>query len=136
MRFYQGKNELLKPYEEVFRSKEIWSIFSPEKYTNVFTRDDNRHLLRLLDRAGGLIYSLAEDSPKTRKFFAEPYRKGIVRARVLPKEYKIATDILVSDSTTLMVSLETLVGVVIEDKSIAATQRMFIQSLWQQGGDV
>ena len=136
IRFYEGKQALLKMYEEVFRSKEIWSVFSPQNYCKVFSIEDNKHLLRILDRQGGIIYDLAEDSPTARKFFNQPHRRGLSQDRILPKEFSISTDILVYGHNVALVSLETLVGVVIEDKSIAATQKMFIENLWEKGSEV
>ncbi len=136
VRFYEGKQALLKLYEEAFRSREIWSVFSPKKYCEVFTLEDNKHLLRILDRQGGIIYDLAEDSPATRKLFNQSHRRGLSKDRILPKEFSISTDILVYGHCVALVSLETLVGVVIEDKSIAATQKMFIQNLWEKGAEI
>ncbi len=130
IRFYEGKAGLMKLYEEIFRSKEIWSIFSPEKYRKVFPLEDNKHIFRILDRAGGEIYDLSEDTPFARKFLAEPYSTGLAHKRFLPKNIKVSTDILVYNRSVALISLDTLVGVVIEDKSMAETQKMFIKHLW------
>ncbi len=132
IRFYEGKAGLMKLYEEIFRSKEIWSIFSADKFLKMFSREEARHIFRVLDRAGGIIYDLAEDTPFARKFLAEPYRTGLSQKRFLKKAMKISTDILVYGHTVALVSLDTLVGVVIEDKSIAETQKMFIKHLWEE----
>jgi len=132
IRFYEGKQGLFHMYEEIFRSNEIWGIFSPEKYARVITEDEQRHFMRLLDRQGGIIHDLCEDTPATRRFLGTPYRKGLSEDRLLPKGMKVATDILVYSHTVAIVSLETLVGVVIEDKAIAQTQKMFIEELWHK----
>ena len=135
IRYYEGKASLIKLYEEIFRSKEIWSVFSPAKYLKVFTIEESKHNHRILDRAGGIIYDLCEDSSAARKFTQEPFRKGLTEYRILPKSIKIATDILVYNNSVALVSLDTLVGVLIEDKSIADTQRMFIKHLWEEAED-
>lgn len=132
IRYYEGKASLMKLYEEIFRQKEIWTIFSPEKYHKIFSWEENKHIYRILDRSGGIIYDLCEDTSFTRKFIKETYRNGISYTRLLPKHIKIATDILVYGNSVAMISLGTVVGVVIEDKSIAETQKIFIKHLWEE----
>lgn len=132
IRFYEGKAGLQKLYEEIFRHKEIWSIFSPEKYRKIFSWEENKRIYRILDRNGGIIHDLCEDTPFTRKFIKETYRAGVSTTGLLPKHMKMSTDILVFGNSVALISLGTIVGVVIEDKSIAETHRMFIKHFWDE----
>ncbi|MBU1164393.1 hypothetical protein KKA15_02420 [Patescibacteria group bacterium] len=130
VRFYEGKDRLTKMYEEVFRSKEIWSMFSFDNYSDVFTEKENRHLFNILNRQGGIIYDLMQESKKAREYAQKKYRTGLSETKFLPRSFKIATDILVFDNKTTMVSLNNLMGVIIEDKDIADTHKTMIQHLW------
>jgi len=136
IRFYEGKASLTKLYEEICRHKEVWSVFSPEKYRKIFSWEESKHIYRILDRHGGVIYDLCEDTPFTHKFIKETYRKGLSYTRLLPKSMKISTDILVYGNSVAMISLGTVVGVVIEDKSIAESQKLFIKHLWEEATDM
>jgi len=130
VRFYEGKDKLLKMYEEAFRSKEIWAIFSYDKYSEVITETENRHIFNILNRQGGIIYDLMENTKKAREYARVKYRTGLSETKLLPSSSKIATDILVFDNKTAMISFDNLIGIIIEDPSIAQIQKQMIQSIW------
>lgn len=130
VRFYEGKRQLYKIYEEIFKSKEIWAIFSVDKFLTVFTDRDNEHLFRILNRQGGIIYDMVEDTKKAREFVRAKYRIASSEVKFFPKDFKIAVDILVSGNKVAMISFDNLIGVMIEDKNIAETQKVLIKFLY------
>jgi len=130
VRFYEGKDKLLKMYEEIFRSKEIWAIFSDE-YLELFTEEEKRHMFRLLVRHGGIIYDLVEDTKASRLGIQAKYRKGVSEAKFLPDDMDMATNILVFGDKLAVISLENVVGVIIEDEDIANTQKALLKFIWK-----
>jgi len=131
VRFYEGKAQIQKASEEMWRSKEIWAMFSPDNFLKVFTKKYSDHLFRLLIRQGGIIYDIFEDTPKARGFAKNKIRTGISQIRFLPKQKKIKTDLLVSNDKTALISFNNLSAVIIEDKDISQAQKTMLQLIWQ-----
>lgn len=131
VRFYEGKERILKIYEEIFRAKEIWSIFSAESYFKNFSETEDKHLFRILIRNGGIIYGLHEDTKKAREYYKEPYRYGVSKDKFLPRGVKIATEILVYENKTALIAYATLTGVIVEDESISQTLKIMMKLLWE-----
>jgi sugar-specific transcriptional regulator TrmB len=130
IRFYEGKDKLYQVYEEVFHGKEVWAMVSVDRFLELFTEEDNRHFFRIITRQGGIIYDLLEDTKKSQQFAQAKYRKGLSEVKFLPKEIRIETDFLVFDHKVVIISLSNVVGVIIEDKGIADTVRIMLQSMW------
>lgn len=132
IRFYEGKDKIQMISEETFSAKEIWALFSPNKFLKHFNHKDNKHLFRILIRHGGIIYDLLEDTPQAREFSRAKYRCGVSEVKFLPKKMRFATDLLLWDNKVALVSFDNLTAVVIEDQSIAQMQRLMLQFIWQQ----
>jgi|GEM_PF-1162598 sugar-specific transcriptional regulator TrmB len=129
--FYDTKEGIHKLYEEIFRSKEIWSVFSPDSFHAVFTKEELAHYIRLLDRAGGVIHDVFENTKGAYAFATEPKYVAVSEARVLPKGKKVRSDVLIAGNKVAFVSFNTLIGVLIEDESIALTLRLVVRSLFE-----
>ncbi len=130
VRFYEGKDKLYKMYEEIFKSKEIWAMFSVERFLGLFNDKDNEHFFKILIKRGGIIYDLLENTKKAREFAQAKYRKGVSEARFLPKEMKLSTDLLVSGNKTAIISFPNTIGIIIEDEGIAKMHRDILQFIW------
>jgi sugar-specific transcriptional regulator TrmB len=130
IRFYEGRKQLYKIYEEIFKSKKIWAMFSVEKFLNIFTRNDNGHFFRILNRHGGIIYDLVENTKKAKEFVQDGHRKGLSENKFLPKDFEITVDILVSENKVAMISFDSLIGIIIEDENIAKAQKFNLQFIW------
>ncbi len=130
IRFYEGKENIYKIQEEMCKAKEIWAVFSPEKFLKVFSHKDNEHFFRVLVRHGGIIYDMFEDTEKAREFSQAKYRFGISEVKFLPPQIKFATDIWVHEDKLTAISFENLTAVVIEDESIAKTQKQLLKFIW------
>jgi len=131
IKFYEGKEKIHRISEEIYKAKEIWAVFSVDKFLNVFTEKDSEHFFRILIRHGGIIYDLLEDTKKAREFAQAKHRFAVSEVKFLPKDIKFATDILVYDNKVVMVSFTNLTATVIEDKSIAKTQKQLLQLIWK-----
>lgn len=132
VRYYEGKDKLYKIYEEIFNSKEIWGIFNAEKYYHIFNEEDDRHFYRILNRAGGVLYDMFEDSKIAKKMANLKFKRGLRESKFLPKGFKVDVDILVYGDKVAMFALESLAVVVIEDRAIAESQRQLIKFMWQK----
>ena len=132
IRFYEGKQQISKMSEEVYHAKEIWAMFSPENFLNVFSKQENKHFFNILIRHGGVIYDIFEDTAKAREFAKAKYRTGISHVKFLPSDFKIATDFMVYGDKLAIVSFENLIGLIIEDKAIAQTQRQVLKFIWEK----
>lgn len=130
VRFYEGRKHIYKMYEEIFKSKEIWAMFSVDKFLNVFNQKDNEHFFRILIRNSGIIYDLIEDTKKAREFIRAKYRVSSSETKFLPKDFKIAVDILVSDNKVAMISFDNMIGIIIDDENIAQAQKTNLQFIW------
>lgn len=131
VRFYEGHNQLLKMYEEIYRSKEIWTITSDE-FFDVFSNEERKHMFRVLIRGEGFLYELMEDTSKSREGIKAKYRTGVVETRFLPKDMDMNTDIYVYENKVAQVSLEHFMGAIVEDQDIAKTQKEIIEFIWQR----
>lgn len=130
IRFYEGKQGIYQIQEEMCRAKEIWAVFSPEKFFKIFNLKDNRHFFNILIRHGGIIYDIFEDTKKARQLARLRYRTGVSEVKFFPKEMKFATDILVYDDKLALISFDNLLGTVVEDISLAQTQKLLLKFIW------
>lgn len=130
VRFYEGKNQLFKVYEEIFKAKEIWAMFSPKRFLEVFSEEDNEHFFRVLIRNGGFVYDLLEDSKEAQKLIDDKYRKGVSEIKYLSKNFDFATDTIIYDDKVALISFITTSAVIIEDGQIADSQRQMLKFIW------
>ncbi len=131
IRFYAGKENVQRMSEEIYRAPEIWALFSPANFFKVFTAEDNRHLFRILIRHGGMLHDLFEDTKKAREFARAKYRSGVSEVKFLPKNFKIATDLLVFQNKVALISFQNILGIIIEDQNIAQMQKTMLKFIWE-----
>lgn len=132
VKFYEGVEGMRQIYREMTKtSKTLWSVFSADKYYNAFSEKDGLEFFENIKEHGGQIKDLVEDTPAGREYVKSGYHKGIGGAKLLPKDFKLAADILVTGNKVAMNSLVNMVGVIIENSEIAEVQRNFIKFLWK-----
>lgn len=132
IRFYEGKEKIHKISEEIYKSKEIWAVFSVDKFLSVFTEKESQHFFRILIRNGGTLYDLLENTKKAREFARAKHRFAVSEVKFLPKNIKFATDILAYDNKITLISFTNLTITVIEDASIYRAQKQLLQFIWSQ----
>jgi len=128
--YYEGKDQLMKVYEAIYRSHEIWALVSMDDYFKVFTIEENRHIFRLLKNNGGVIYDLFVYSRRAARIAAQSHREGLSEIKILPKEFQISSDVLVGDDRVALVSLPNVSATVIIDQSIVESERKLLQHIW------
>jgi sugar-specific transcriptional regulator TrmB len=130
VRFYEGKDKLFKVYEEIFKAKEIWAMFSPKRFLEVFSEKENEHFFKILIRHGGMLYDLLENTKEAKKLASYKYRSGVSKTKYLSKDFDFSTDTIVFDKKIALISFANTACVVIEDEQIADSQRQMIKYIW------
>ncbi len=130
VRFYEGKPQLIKLYEEMFRTKELRGMFSYDGHRRVFSDREMRHFFRILTRQDGMIYDLVKPSRAAQHYLNWPFRRGVSQVKLLPKGMAVETDLLISNGKVSLVSFENVLGVIIEDRAIANTLEATHRLIW------
>lgn len=130
--FYEGRDGIKKVYQQIFNThKNIYSIFSPENFFNLFSQRENHTLLTTLSNNGGILYSLVEKTNDYAEVLHKPEYANFIKSRQLPEGFKHDTDLLVVDEKIALISFNNLIGVIIKDKAIAQLQKNFIDLIWK-----
>ncbi len=129
--YYEGKAGLKRAYTEIWSTPlTIYTAFSPERYFQVFTPEDNEEFYKLLKQHGGQINDLVEQSAKGEEFMKHSYRKGSGQAKFLPASTRLAVDFLATTKVVALVSLRNQTATVIEDPDIASAHVALFKTLW------
>jgi sugar-specific transcriptional regulator TrmB len=132
IKFYEGKEGIMTVYEEIFNTTQIiYAVFSPEKFFEVFTKEEDKRFSEILKTAGGRIHNLLELSEKAKEFVKYDYYKGIERSKFLPEDIKFSTDILIAGDKVAMISFQNLTAVIIQNEEIADTLRVLLKFIWK-----
>jgi len=70
------------------------------------------------------------NTKKARDLAKTGYRKGSSETKILPREFKFATDILVFDNKVALISFDNLTATIITDNGIAHSQKLILQFIW------
>lgn len=132
VRFYEGKKNILKLYEdEIFSEGEVLSAFSLKDWLRIYGEPAMDDLLGLMKSNGVTIRDLFVESPEAHAYRQEKNRLQLGESKFLPNDLVIAIDVCVYGNTVALISLQNLIAVVIEDPAIANAQRQFLEFLWR-----
>jgi len=132
VRFFEGREGLQVLYRELFAThRTLLGLASIEKINRVFPPAELAEFSEILRAHGGRIRDLMEDSAEAHAYASAAYRKSLGPVKFLPKGVAMATDMLVENSKVAFISYSSLVGVIIEDEAIAATQQQLFESMWK-----
>lgn len=130
--FYEGKEGLKDIYKEILNThKNVYSVFSPKSFFRLFSFEENHKLLMGLYENGGILHNLVEKSDKAIDRLKRREYDQFVKNKMLPENFEFTTDLLVTDEKLALISFANLVGVIIEDKSIAELQKKMFRYIWQ-----
>ena len=131
--FYEGKEKLLEAYREmVSTNQDVYTLFSLDHFFTVFSKKENHKLLTLLQASGVKLFDLIErPEVETDQKWMKEY-DSFVKRKVLPKELRFESDLLVTGDRLMLVSFENLVAVIITDRAIADMQRQFLKFIWKR----
>ena len=130
--FYEGRLEIKKIYSEAVEThKNIYSYFSPQNLFNLLNFEENHEILMKLYENGGKLYNLVEKSDKSfERLKIKKYDK-FVKSKLLPSDFKFATDQLIVGDKLILISFINLMAVIIEDKAIAGLQKNIFKYIWK-----
>lgn len=130
--FYEGKEGIRNAYEQMTDTwQNVYSIFSPQSFFNLFTFEENNAILILLEKRGVRLYNLVEKSDKAIERLKIKEYNHFIKSKLLPDNLKFSTDVLVADNRIALISFDSLTAIIIEDKAIANMQRNFIEFIWE-----
>ena len=132
VRFYEGKKSIMALYEnEIFNGREILALVDIRTLRSMMSREELEGLTHSMKATGGMIREFMEDSPEAREYLEEKNRLALGKTKFLPSDMRFNVDILVYKNTVAMISPKNMIAVLIEDVAIAASQRQFLEFLWQ-----
>lgn len=130
--FYEGKEGIRNTYKQIVNTwQNVYSIFSPQSFFNLFTFEENNDILMSLEKRGVKLYNLVEKSDKAKERLKIKKYNHFVKSKLLPDNLKFSTDVLVTDNRIALISFGNLTAIIIEDKAIADMQRNFIKYIWE-----
>lgn len=130
--FYEGKEGIRNTYKQMVNTwQNVYSIFSPQSFFNLFTFEENNDILMSLEKRGVKLYNLVEKSDKAKERLKIKKYNHFVKSKLLPDNLKFSTDVLVTDNRIALISFGNLTAIIIEDKAITDMQRNFIKYIWE-----
>lgn len=131
VRFYEGKEGVISVYEQLLGVEEMASVASPEHITanfgDFFVKFAEKMLAKKV-KARELIARSGQDIDYIKKYKV-PYQE----ARLLPKDIKLTTDMIIFENKLAMISYSGEIhALVIESSGIVDTQKVLFEILWQK----
>lgn len=132
IRFYEGKEGVRTLYREMFKTHhKILAIASMERFSKIFTPEENQEFFELLRAEGGSISDLLDDSAATRAYSRHAYRKGLGSIKYLPHDFKVEVDMLIQGDKVSIISFVEMIGIIIDNSAIAQAQRQLFNFMWK-----
>lgn len=130
--FYEGKDGIKTVYNEMISNhKNIYSFFSPKKFFESFSFEENDKLLMELFNNGGMLYNLLEKSDEaTQRLKVTKYNR-FVKNKILPENFKFDTDLLIGSDAIALISFDNAMAIIIKDVAIANLQKNIFNTIWK-----
>ncbi len=133
IKFYEGKDGIRSIYREMTKTpKRLWSIFSADRYYEVFKEKDGEEFLDNILKNGGELRDLVKNTKIGKEYVENDIAKKIGKSKLLPKNFIFEVDLMVSGNKISMISLANLIGIVIKNKEMADLQKNFLKFIWKK----
>jgi predicted DNA-binding transcriptional regulator len=130
--FYEGKEGLRSVYREMTKtSQTLWSMFSAERYFEVFSEKDSKEFVQNVYENGGRLCDLVQNSKIGAQYVKEKWGGEIAISKLLPADFDFSVDLLISGNKIAMISFEHLIAVVIDNSGIAQLQKSLLKFIWK-----
>lgn len=132
IKFFEGAEGIEKVFDEyiIKGHQDVINCGSYETATRVVSFNHEMAYFQKI-KAKKLFYRMIlEDTPLNRKF-AEA-SKGVAHTKFLPEGTKTSADIVVAGSIVALVSYDKVNATLIEDASIAAAMKMYMDFMWER----
>jgi len=132
VRFYEGKEGMRSVYRELTQtSKTLWSMFSADRYFQVFSEKDGQEFVENIYQNGGQLKDLVQHSKLGTQYVKEKWGGKLAISKLLPKDFDFSVDLLIAGDNVAMISFDNLVAVIIENKGIAQLQVNLLKFIWK-----
>lgn len=130
IKFYEGKEEVMKMYEEVLKEKSFCAIFNSH-VDNPIMEIYLRKVPEIVKKEKINARELIVDGPKAKKYKKECTSKNH-KIKILPKQMKFDSDNFILNDRVYMVSYDAkdVSAVKIESVAQASTQKALFEQLW------
>ncbi|EKE11197.1 MAG: Sugar-specific transcriptional regulator TrmB family [uncultured bacterium] len=132
IRFYEGKEGMRSVYREMTKtSKTLWSMFSADRYFQVFSEKDSLEFVDNIYQNGGQLRDLVKNSRLGIQYVKEKWGGNSTVSKLLPKDFEFSVDLLIAGDNVAMISFDNLVAVIIENPGIAQLQKNLLKFIWK-----
>lgn len=131
VRFYEGKQAVMKMYEEVIRENEFYAYFNPVSVLAIMPEYYYK-VGELLKKNKGRAKEFLVPGPEAERYkkrFTSPFHQ----IKFLPKNALFYSDTLLCKDTIYMISYgdKTVSGTGVRNPALAQTQRVIFETLWE-----
>ncbi len=133
IRFYEGKESVRSIYREITSTpKVVWSVFSAERYFQMFTEKDGNEFLNNIYKNGGELRDMVLSTPSGIEYVKRKRGGKVAKSKLLPADFNFSVDMLIVGDKTVFISFEDMIAVVIENQEIANQQMQFLKFVWRR----
>ncbi|MDD3531503.1 MAG: helix-turn-helix domain-containing protein [Candidatus Pacebacteria bacterium] len=132
VKFYEGRSGLLEVYRQIAETHTVvYSFFTPKKFYETFSHEQNDALLMRLRENGAQLHNLIEHSEAAKERLRLKKYDDFVKNKVLPKDFHFETDLVIYGDTIALISYRKMIAVLVHDQAIADLQRNIFKLIWQ-----
>lgn len=134
VRLYEGVEGLVHILHEISESlAPIDAFFSPEKFFRVISKKDSNEFLATIQKNENVLNDLVEFDSSAKEFVASIRRSKCKfhKVKMLPKDFFVAIDILITGKKVAMISFDNLIGIIIENDEIARFHKSIHNFFWK-----
>lgn len=130
VRFFEGKKESMKVYEEVLKEKEFCAAFHPA-YVKKMMPEYFDKVAEVLAQSRGKAKELLVACPEAREY-QEKYASEHHQIKILPPGITFPSDTIICSNTIYMISYGDgqVCATEIRNPALAKTQRAFFELIW------
>ncbi len=128
--FYEGEENIVKLYEEIFKEKEV-DIYGSINSLSPEAEKQLEKNLHLIETNGSKVRELLQADSKSIRF-QQKNNSEMHRIKIAPEQYKFPTDNLIFGNKLAIFSYkDTPQAVVIESSDVVATYKSVFEILWK-----
>ena len=134
VRLYDGLDGIMQILLEIGSSLvPIDAFFSPRKYFRAIPNRENSEFLQAIEENENVLRDLVERDALSEKFIKDVRRThgNFHKVKLLPKDFPILVDVLVTGSKTAMISFDHMMGLIIENDEIASFHKSIHAFIWK-----
>lgn len=134
VRLYEGVDGLVHILHEIAESLvPIDAFFSPEKFFKVISKKDSNEFLATIQKNENILNDLVEYDSIASEFVTSIKKDKVKfhKVKLLPKDFYVAVDILITGKKVAMISFDNLMGVIIENDEIARFHKSVHSFFWK-----